>query len=388
VTTSFDSTRFCAHPTGDGRPCDNTEPTHHGGQLGHDFRAPAETVPNVDMWAGELDAHGHAEKASENPTQKRLAKLKAALVTTSGLDDIPDPVPVVDGILYLDSLAWLYGKPGSGKSFVALDWAGCVANGLHWQYREVTRGPVLYLVAEGVSGIKRRVRAWEAAFRQPMDNVTFLPVAVQLLDGVDLAALLLLVEELQPSLVVVDTQARVTVGADENSNGEMGRVVAAADKIRQACRGCVLMVHHSGKTGLDLRGASAFEGAATSIIKVTKDGEYVEVHSDKQKDVEDFDTIFLRMVAEGESVVLRARSSSPDTEEASGNEQKILHAMRESFASTAASATQLIEVSGVPKASAYRAITALSNRSLIVNVGTPKVAKYALPETAAKVSAA
>lgn len=40
MTTSFDSTRFCTHPTSDGRPCDNTEPTHHGGQLGHDFRAP------------------------------------------------------------------------------------------------------------------------------------------------------------------------------------------------------------------------------------------------------------------------------------------------------------------------------------------------------------
>ncbi|MEU9581071.1 helicase RepA family protein [Streptomyces chilikensis] len=340
---------------------------------------PAPPPPPDDYWEGE-------EQVSVNPTQARLAELKAALVTSAGLDDIPDPVPVVDGVLYLDSLAWLYGKPGSGKSFVALDWAGCVANGLPWQYREVTPGRVLYLVAEGVSGIKRRVRAWEAAFNQSMDNVTFLPVAVQLLHGTDLAALLLLVEEMRPALVVVDTQARVTVGADENSNGEMGRVVAAADKIREACRGCVLMVHHSGKTGLDLRGASAFEGAATSIIKVTKDGEYVEVHSDKQKDVEGFDTIFLRMTPQGESVVLRPRSSSPDTEEASGNEQKIMHAMRESFATTTASPADLIEVSGVPRASVYRALTALTSRALLVNVGTPKVARYALPETAAKVN--
>ena len=346
---------------------------------------PAQQPPDMDMWAGELDSQGHV---SANPTQARLAELKAALVTSAGLDEIPDPVPLIDGVLYLDSLAWLYGKPGSGKSFVALDWAGCVANGLPWQYREVTRGRVLYLVAEGVSGIKRRVRAWEATFKQPMENVTFLPMAVQLLNGTDLSALLLLVQELQPALVVVDTQARVTVGADENSNGEMGRVVAAADKIREACRGCVLMVHHSGKNGLDLRGASAFEGAATSIIKVTKDGEYVEVHSDKQKDVEDFDTIFLRMVPQGDSVVLMARSSSSQLEEASGNEQKIMHAMRESFATTTASAAQLIEVSGVPKASVYRALTALTNRGLLVNVGTPKRALYALPETAAKMSAA
>lgn len=40
MTISFDTSRFCAHPTGDGRLCDMTEPTHDGGQLGHAFVAP------------------------------------------------------------------------------------------------------------------------------------------------------------------------------------------------------------------------------------------------------------------------------------------------------------------------------------------------------------
>ena len=96
-----------------------------------------------------------------NPTQDRLAQLRAHLVDSGGLDAIPEPVPLVDGILYQDSLAWLYGKPGSGKSFLALDWAGCVAAGLPWGERATAHGPVLYLVAEGSGGIRRRVRAWE-----------------------------------------------------------------------------------------------------------------------------------------------------------------------------------------------------------------------------------
>lgn len=381
--TYQDTARFCTRPV-DGRACDNLEASHLGGQLGHPFQAPTVPEPDENMWPPELDGE---QQASENPTQARLAELRKALVTSSGLDDIPDPVPLIDGVLYLDSLAWLYGKPGSGKSFVALDFAGCIANGLPWQYREVTSGKVLYLVAEGVSGIRRRVRAWEEAFNQPMDNVTFLPVAVQLLHGTDLAAFLLLVKEFQPSLVVIDTQARVTVGADENSNGEMGRVVHAADAIRKASGSCVLMVHHSGKNGLDLRGASAFEGAASSIIKVTKEDEYVEVHSDKQKDVEDFDTVFLRMTPRGESVVLVARSSTPDAEQTSGNEEKILRAMHESFETTSATAAQLIDASDVPKASAYRAIGSLVKRGALVNIGQ-KLARYALPQTAAKMNAA
>ncbi|MFF4839273.1 phage/plasmid primase, P4 family [Streptomyces collinus] len=47
MTTSFDTSRFCVHPTSDGRMCDMTEPTHDGGQLGHSFKAPDDDGP---MW--------------------------------------------------------------------------------------------------------------------------------------------------------------------------------------------------------------------------------------------------------------------------------------------------------------------------------------------------
>lgn len=329
----------------------------------------------IDVWHGE----DYLTADEPNPTQSRLQELRGALVATDGLDHIPEPAPLIDGLLYRDSLAWLYGKPGSAKSFVALDWAGSIGGGLPWQCREVARGPVLYLVAEGVSGLRRRVRAWETGFHVRMDGVHFLPIAVQLLHGTDLSALVALVTELRPALVIIDTQARVTVGADENSNGEMGRVVAAADHIRAASGACVLMVHHSGKNGLDLRGASAFEGAATSVIKVTKDGEYVEVHCDKQKDVEPFPTIFLRLTPQDQSAILTGRLGTPTGEELSRNEEAVLTALRDSFETTSATAAQLIEVSGVPRASAYRALNALVKRGAVRNIGTEKRPAYALP---------
>lgn len=40
---------------------------------------------------------------------------------------------------------------------------------------------------------------------------------VQFLGAIDLAAVITLAGDLQPVLIVIDTQARVTVGADENS---------------------------------------------------------------------------------------------------------------------------------------------------------------------------
>ncbi|MFD9225242.1 AAA family ATPase [Streptomyces sp. NPDC060064] len=330
-----------------------------------------EEEPPPDDTAGE---------PSENPTQVRLAKLKAALVDTDGLDGLPDPVPLIDGILFRDSLAWIYGKPGSGKSFVGIDWAGCVANGLPWALREVSRGTVLYLVAEGTSGIRRRVRAWERNTGVAMSGVTFLPIAVQLLHGTDIAALTLLAEEMQPTLIVIDTQARCTVGSNENDNGEMGNVVAAADQLREATGSCVLMIHHSGRNGENMRGASAFDGAATSIVKVIKNDDYVEVHCDKQKDVEDFETVFLKMRPVLESVVLDNRLGQlGDDDKLTKNDEAILTVMREAFANSHASRSQIIAASEVPTSSGYRSIGKLERLGLLRQVGTEKQPRWALP---------
>lgn len=344
--------------------------------LGHPFTPPAAEAPNgYEPWPDEIPP----DHESANPTQARLTELRKALVDTTTLDTIPDPEPLIDGILYRDSLSWLYGKPGSGKSFVALDWAASVATGTPWHTRTVTPGPVLYLVAEGVRGMRKRVRAWETANQQAMTGVTFLPIAVQLLHGTDRQALLALVEELQPALVIIDTQARCTVGASENDAGEMGRVVAAGDLIRTASSACVLMVHHSGKNGLDLRGSSAFEGAATSIIKVNKDGTRLDVISDKQKDEDDFEPIRLRMTPTGNSLVLTASDLGSNAARSEA-QQQIITELRQSFGSNGASSTQLLKTTGIPERSFYRELKALVDAYAVAKVGTLARPRYFAPE--------
>lgn len=324
-----------------------------------------------------------------NPVQDRLAILRAARVDTDGLDDLPDPVPLIEGILFRDSLAWIYGKPGSGKSFVGIDWAGCVANGLPWAgVHEVSKGTVLYLVAEGTSGIRRRVRAWERHTSIRMGDVTFLPIAVQLLHGTDLRALELLVQEMRPALIVIDTQARCTVGANENDNGEMGEVVAAADQLRAASGACVLLIHHSGRNGENMRGASAFDGAATSIIKVTKNEEYVEVQCDKQKDVEDFDAVFLKMQPVLESCVLINRTASPAEEnQLSKTEQRILDVMHDVFSTEAVSRARLVDISELASSTVYRAVAKLERLGYLVKTGSETRPSWRLSSATASAQA-
>jgi hypothetical protein len=153
-----------------------------------------------------------------------------------------------------------------------------------WHGHKVTQSKVLYLIAEGASGIKSRVDAWVLANGCDVDNVLFLPVPVQMMRDSDVAAFTLLLKVLQPTLVILDTQARVTVGAEENSARDMGVFVDSLEQLRRESGACILIVHHEPRNGEHLRGSIALEGAAISIIRVSKDGTQIEISNPKQKD--------------------------------------------------------------------------------------------------------
>jgi DNA-binding MarR family transcriptional regulator len=332
---------------------------------------------NERLWTpGGSQSDGGQDAPSENPVQARLAALRQRLLGSADLDQRPDPVPLIAGVLYLDSIAWMYGKPGSGKSFVALDMACCVAaEDMDWQGHPTKTGPVVFLVAEGISGTGKRKRSWEEE-HDITTSVLFLPVAVQLLNVIDLAALLLLLADIKPVLVVIDTQARCTIGVNENDNGEMSKVVAAVDRIREVTGACVLLAHHSGRSGENLRGASALDGAATTVIKASKDGMYIDLMSEKQKDVPDFETVLLRTKPVGDSLILESRGRGTNTE----SEETVLRTLRDCFGTTSATGTKLMEESGLKKSTFYRALNSLVRQGIVQNIGTQKRPVYALPK--------
>jgi AAA domain len=308
----------------------------------------------------------------------RLGQLRAALLDSPSLDSIKPPQPVIDGLLYRDGLAWLYGKPATYKSFIALDWAGCVSTGLPWQEHETAHGSVLYLIAEGTAGLRKRVRAWEDYADCTM-LATFLPVAVQLLNPADLAAFAALVAELDPVLVVIDTQARVTVGADENSTMEMGRLVAAADKIRAVCQACVLIVHHEPRGGENMRGSIALEGAATSLFRAERDESRITLKNIRQRDVPEADDVVLHAVPRLESVVMGSNAGDWRPAQPSASEAAILQALSDIFLETGASASVLIKATKLPDSTFYNAVKGLVKRGEVVSNGTRNRSHYELP---------
>ena len=223
-----------------------------------------------------------------NPVEQRLT-------SSSKLIDLRPPEALIDEVLTREGFAVLYGRWGTAKSFVALDWSLCIQGGLPWQGREVHQGNVLYVVGEGLYGMSNRVRAWLQEFGpDETPEVDFHKGPVNLLRGQDVDYLVEAVKNRAIQLVVIDTLNRGLAGGDENSSTHMGQVIMAVEKL-QAQGSAVLVVHHVGWNG-EFRGHSSVPGAADRMIRVNKaeDGT-IWLKNTKSKDSAEFDPIPLHL---------------------------------------------------------------------------------------------
>ena len=217
--------------------------------------------------------------------------LLAELLDASSLDNMPTLEPLVGDLLHLDSLARVVGPSGHMKSFMVIDFAGHVGTGMKWHGHHVKQGTVVYLVAEGARGIRKRVRAWEKHYGIKMTDVLFLPRPVQAMSP-EWDTLIEAMRRLEPAMIVIDTQARVSVGVEENSAKELGLVVDRMEQLRAATGACVLVIHHTGHVGEHGRGSSSAKGALQSELHVSKKGDratniVITLKTGKQKDDEE-----------------------------------------------------------------------------------------------------
>lgn len=206
---------------------------------------------------------------------------------------------LVDRWLTAGEKSVLGGPSKSGKSFLAIHAAMCVARGQDFFDNAVKRGGVIYQAGEGKRGVKRRLRAYRKHFDVPDDEdvpLILLPATVDLYsqDG-DTAAL---IDEIKSwsltmayplQLVVIDTLATATAGADENSGKDMGVVLANTARIAEETGAHVMLVHHMNAEGKKLRGHTSIFGNVDQVITVVND-ETTRVRTatlSKQKDDED-----------------------------------------------------------------------------------------------------
>ena len=191
---------------------------------------------------------------------------------------------LVEGYVESDSLALIYGEPGHGKSFLAIDVACSVATGTEWHGHAVKRGAVFYIAGEGHNGLARRFQAWsEARGVSLADAPLFVSTrSAALTESASARTVSTTVRELAastgetPGLIVVDTLARNFGGGDENSTADMGVFVAHLDELRRLWKATVVVVHHAGKDARRRsRGSTALPGAMDAEYEVAKSGDDV-----------------------------------------------------------------------------------------------------------------
>ena len=285
------------------------------------------------------------EEADAEAANAKLHYLFAGLLQPSDVAKQPDPQHLIKDVLGVGTLDLLIGKPGTGKTLVALDMGFSVATGTWWQRRrKVEPGPVLYIYAEGRTGLKGRMQAWEEYHRTSLEGfpINFYPRPVDLLDPGWALAVAVLAEQLDVILVVIDTVSRNSPGGDEGAR-DMGRVISAADGIRAVQpEATVLLVHHTPKEGESSRGHSSLEGAADTILLTKKDGPVITLSCQKQKDAEPFDPVRLFLQPVRDSAIVRLSHGGVGQEATeTASEETLLGTAWDSFSETGASTAAL-----------------------------------------------
>jgi archaellum biogenesis ATPase FlaH len=214
----------------------------------------------------------------------KLVHIQDVLSRSLGLD------MVIEGMLPLGSLACIFGPPAGGKSFVALDMAFCVSQGIEWNGLKVDQGASIYVAGEGIDGIAKRIKALSVKYEcNDPDQFYLSSGSIDLAESKSVQELLdQLKGKVQIKLIIIDTLHRNFSG-DENSARDISTLVNHADKLRDLTGATILIVHHSGKTNKgEARGSSALKAALDVEVQVSKSNGIITLKSTKMKDLEPF----------------------------------------------------------------------------------------------------
>lgn len=270
--------------------------------------------------------------------QRKLTSQRVPLLSLDQLREHSHAVTwLVKRVIPADSIGMVFGGSGTFKSFIALDFALHVVHGLTWMGRRTTQGPVVYIAAEGGSGLWGRIVAWHRARGLPWDKIKdifkVIPRAIDMTADSWRVAEAAQSQGITPVLVVIDTLSQ-TYSGEENSANEMAAYFREiGERLRALWHCAVTIIHHTGHQSTERpRGSSVIRANIDWMLGVFRDEKEMlaTLTCAKQKDGEPFeDATFAMTVRElgtdedGDSItslVAHHLSSAEELQEAMGRE--------------------------------------------------------------------
>lgn len=308
-----------------------------------------------------------------------IPEIAGKLIHASKLDTLPPIKWLIRGEIPEKGLTVLFGASGGGKSFLALDYALRIAQ----------THPVLYLAAEGQSGYPQRVKAWSKYNRSGVGSLYLYLDQVSIANDSEFDSFVAEIGYIAPVFIVVDTVAQTMTGYDENSARDMGLYLRACKRLQKHFDCAVMLVHHTNKGGVDERGSGALRGASDSMLRLTPEDDTLILEASKSKDSRPFEPRYLKQVevplGQDEDglpisslVLVEAEKVTRTGDRLTNNEIKIISLLGNALHEDGLGFSEIIELTNIPKTTAYRALSALYEMDLLTR---GKAKTYVLTST-------
>jgi putative DNA primase/helicase len=203
------------------------------------------------------------------------------------------PDEILEGVFTAGAGSIVYGDSNSGKTFLLIDMACSIARGLKWMGRNTEPGLIIYLATESPSSIISRIQAYQSYHGVIVPNFAIVQNPIDLFShDSDTNLLIKVIKQVEEEtgqtarLIIGDTLARLSAGANENAGQDMSLVVKRFDRIREETKAHFCLIHHCGKNAAaGARGWSGVRAAVDTEIEVTDtaDGRCCEIT--KQRDL-------------------------------------------------------------------------------------------------------
>jgi hypothetical protein len=163
---------------------------------------------------------------------------------------------LIKRLIPANAFVQIFGESNCGKSAVAIDIACHLGSGMAtYRDRKIRPVAVAILALENPASCEARIAAWCLHHRIERGDLKVYVVSgtLNLLDrrstdeAIDLLALASTQADQQFRLIIIDTQARATPGANENASEAMSAMIDNCGRIQAAIGATVALVHHAGK---------------------------------------------------------------------------------------------------------------------------------------------